>query len=376
LEATTLATSGWEVSVISPQAKDFNLSYERLENIDIYRYRLPAFGDGPGGFVKEFLWCFIQTGRLLAKVVLRGRGYDVLHVCNPPEIYWPYGLIGKIFGKKFLFDHHDLSPEMYEAKFDKPSRVALAGLRLLERLTFAASDLVITTNQSHRQIAIDRGRKDSGDVFVVRSGPDLGRFRLMPPDPSLRNRKDHLIAYLGEICKQDGVDHLIRAVQILRDEMGRNDFHCVLVGGGPHQPQIKAYAESLGVDDLCTFTGRISDEELCRVLSTADLGVDPDPRNPWSDKSTMNKIMEYMYFGLPIVAYDLTETRVSAENAASYAPSSEQDLAKRICELLDDPERRQEMGDFGQRRVREELAWEFSAPVLRAAYGRLQRPEN
>jgi glycosyltransferase involved in cell wall biosynthesis len=275
-----------------------------------------------------------------------------------------------------LFDHHDLSPEMYEAKFDKPSRVALAGLRLLERLTFAASDLVITTNQSHRQIAIDRGRKDSGDVFVVRSGPDLGRFRLMPPDPSLRNRKDHLIAYLGEICKQDGVDHLIRAVQILRDEMGRNDFHCVLVGGGPHQPQIKAYAESLGVDDLCTFTGRISDEELCRVLSTADLGVDPDPRNPWSDKSTMNKIMEYMYFGLPIVAYDLTETRVSAENAASYAPSSEQDLAKRICELLDDPERRQEMGDFGQRRVREELAWEFSAPVLRAAYGRLQRPEN
>ncbi|HEY7531729.1 MAG TPA: glycosyltransferase family 4 protein, partial [Nitrospiraceae bacterium] len=295
MEATTLATSGWEVSVISPQAKDFNLSYERLENIDIYRYRLPAFGDGPGGFVKEFLWCFIQTGRLLAKVVLRGRGYDVLHVCNPPEIYWPYGLIGKIFGKKFLFDHHDLSPEMYEAKFDKPSRVALAGLRLLERLTFAASDLVITTNQSHRQIAIDRGRKDSGDVFVVRSGPDLGRFRLMPPDPSLRNRKDHLIAYLGEICKQDGVDHLIRAVQILRDEMGRNDFHCVLVGGGPHQPQIKAYAESLGVDDLCTFTGRISDEELCRVLSTADLGVDPDPRNPWSDKSTMNKIMEYMY---------------------------------------------------------------------------------
>ena len=158
-----------------------------------------------------------------------------------------------------------------------------------------------------------------GDVYVVRSGPDLERLTVYPPDPAWRKGRRHLIAYLGEICKQDGVDHLIRAVKLLRDEHGRDDIHCVLVGGGPHQPSIKAYAEEIGVADLCTFTGRVSDDDLCRILSSADLGVDPDPKNDWSDKSTMNKIMEYLYFGLPVVGYELTENRVSAGPAALFA---------------------------------------------------------
>jgi glycosyltransferase involved in cell wall biosynthesis len=206
----------------------------------------------------------------------------------------------------------------------------------------------------------------------VRSGPDLERLSLYPPDPAWRQGRPHLIAYLGEICKQDGVDHLIRVVKLLRDGLGRDDIHCVLVGGGPHQPSIKAYAEELGVADRCTFTGRVSDEVLCRVLSSADIGVDPDPKNDWSDKSTMNKVMEYQYFGLPVVGYDLTENRVSAGPAGLFAtPNREAELADRIVELLDDPARRREMGRVGQERLRSVLAWQHSVPVLLDAYDRL-----
>ncbi len=372
LEATTLARAGWQVSVICPKAKGFDESFEVLEDVHVYRYGLPVDAQGALGFVTEFAWCFLRTAMKTVRVTLRGRGFDVLHACNPPETYWPLGWACKRLGKRFLFDHHDLSPEMYQAKFGGGGGPALAGLKFLERMTFRMADLVITTNESHKRVAVERGGMAPGDVYVVRSGPDLGRLTVFPPDPAWRSGKRHLLVYLGEICKQDGVDHLVRAVRLLRDELGRDDFHCVLVGGGPHQPAIKAYAEEIGVADLCTFTSRVSDEELCRVLSSADLGVDPDPRSDWSDKSTMNKIMEYMFFGLPIVAYDLAETRVSAQTAAVYAEAnSERDLAKQIDALLDDPARRQEMGAAGQHRARSELAWEYSAPVLLAVYDRL-----
>ena len=372
LEATTLARAGHRVSVICPKAKGFTRSFEVLEDVHIHRYGLPVDAQGPLGFVAEFLWCFVRTAMKSVRVAVAGRGFDVLHVCNPPETYWPLGRFWKLFGKRFLFDHHDLSPEMYEAKFGSTGGLAVAGLRYLERKTFETADLVITTNQSHQRIAVERGGMASADVFVVRSGPDLARLTVHPPDRAWRKGRRHLIVYLGEICKQDGVDHLVRAVKLLRDELGRDDVHCVLVGGGPYQPSIRAYAEELGVAELCTFTGRVSDDELCRILSSADLGVDPDPKNGWSDKSTMNKIMEYMFFGLPVVAYELTEHRVSAGAAALFAePNCERALARSISELLDDPARRRWMGQAGRARVRSDLAWEHSAPVLLAAYDRL-----
>jgi glycosyltransferase involved in cell wall biosynthesis len=372
LEATTLARAGYRVSVICPKAKGFTRSFEVLEGVHIHRYRLPVDAKGPLGFVAEFLWCFVRTAMKSFRVALAGRGFDVLHVCNPPETYWPLARFWQRLGKRFLFDHHDLSPEMYQAKFGTSGGPALAGLRYLERKTFQAADLVVTTNQSHRRVAVERGGKAPADVYVVRSGPDLERLSVHPPDPSWRKGRRHLLVYLGEICKQDGVDHLVRALRLVRDELGRDDVHCVLVGGGPHQPAIRAYASELGVAELCTFTGRVSDDELCRILSSADLGVDPDPKNDWSDRSTMNKIMEYMFFGLPIVAYDLTEHRVSAGPAALYAePNREQALARGIVELLDDPARRRAMGQAGRERVRSVLAWEHSAPVLLAAYDRL-----
>jgi glycosyltransferase involved in cell wall biosynthesis len=372
LEATTLARAGYQVSVICPKAKGFTQSFEVLEGVHIYRYRLPIDAKGAMGFVAEFLWCFVRTAMKSVQVAVAGRGFDVLHVCNPPETYWPLGRFWQLFGRRFLFDHHDLSPEMYQAKFGSSGGLALAGLRFLERMTFQTADLVITTNESHRRIAIERGGVAPTDVSVVRSGPDMARFTLYPPDLAWRKGRRYLVAYLGEICKQDGVEHLVRAMQLLRDELGRDDVHCVLIGGGPHQPSIKAYADELGVAEMCTFTGRVSDDDLCRILSSADVGVDPDPKNEWSDKSTMNKIMEYMFFGLPVVAYDLTEHRVSAGQAALFAePNRERALAESISELLDDPTRRHRMGRAARERVQAVLAWDHSAPALLAAYDRL-----
>ncbi|MEE8287086.1 MAG: glycosyltransferase family 4 protein [Gammaproteobacteria bacterium] len=372
LEATTLTRAGYQVSVICPKAKGFNKSFERLEDVDIYRYPLPIDPRGALGFIVEFTWCLFWAFVKSLHVALRGKGFDVIHACNPPETYWLLGLFWRIFGKRFVFDHHDLSPEMYAAKFNRASGMLYRGLLFLERMTFRTADLVITTNDSHKRIAVERGGVDPGDVFVVRSGPDLERLRQYPPDNDWKQGKGYLLVYLGEICEQDGVDHLVRAVKILCDDLERGDVHCVLVGGGPHQPAIRAYAAEIGVADLCTFTGRVSDDDLCRILSSADLGVDPDPKNEWSDKSTMNKIMEYMFFGLPIVAYELLENKYSAQDAAVYAePNSEQSLAENISRLLDDPDRRAVMASYGMKRLRSGLAWEHSAPQLIAAYERV-----
>ena len=374
LEATTLARHGYDVSVICPKARGFNRSRERLEEIDVYRYPLPIEGESKLGLVAEFLWCFVATSLLSLRVAIAGRGFDILHVCNPPETYWPLAWFWRALGRVFIFDHHDLSPEMTAAKFGRSDGALISALLLLERLTFRAAQVVITTNESHKRVAVERGGKRPEDVYVVRSGPDLARFRVYDPDLELRHGKPFLLCYLGEICQQDGVDYLVRALKILRDEQGRSDFHCVLVGGGPHQPAIVAYAREQGVSDLCTFTGRISDEALCRVLSSADLAIDPDPKNAWSDQSTMNKIIEYMYFGLPMVAFDLKEARVSAGEAAQFVtPNVEREMASAIATLLDDPDRRAEMGAYGRDRVRSALAWDYSVPVLLAAYQAAKR---
>lgn len=370
LEATTLARAGMAVSVICPKMKGFNASREILEDVEIHRYPLPFEARGALGFVAEFAWCFVMTALLTLRVAWSGRGFDVLHVCNPPETYWPLGLFWRLFGKVFLFDHHDLSPEMFAVKFGRDRGLLHRALLFLERMTFRAAQVVVTTNESHREIAIGRGGKRPEDVYIVRSGPDLARFK---ETPDRRDRwaagKPFLVAYLGEICNQDGVDHLVRAMQHLRDALGRRDVQCVLMGGGPHQPEVARYAAEIGVGDICAFTGRVSDEVLCEVLSSADIGIDPDPKNPWSDRSTMNKVVEYMFFGLPVLAYDLHETRVSAGEAGRYvAANDERALAAGIAGLLDDAEARRRMGFAGHRRVRESLAWNHSAPVLLAAY--------
>ena len=367
LEATTLARHGAAVSVICPQMKGFTKAYELLEDVAIYRYKLPFEAAGPLGFIAEFAWCFAATAALSVWVALFGRGFDVLHACNPPDTFWLLARAWRLTGVRFIFDHHDLAPDMFAAKFGRNTGLLHRPLLWLERQSLRAADVVMATNDSHKRVAINRGGKRPGDVYIVRSGPDLARFRIHPPDPRYRRGKPHLVVYLGEICKQDGVDAMVRAVQLLAGE--RDDFAALFVGGGPHQPAIKAYAAEQGIAAISHFTGRVSDDELCRILSSATLGIDPDPKTPWSDQSTMNKVIEYMFFGLPVVAFDLHETRVSAAAAAHYAePNSERALADGIAALLDDPARRAGMAQTGQRRVREILAWQHSVAPLLAAY--------
>jgi glycosyltransferase involved in cell wall biosynthesis len=369
LHATTLARNGYAVSFICPKGRGFDSSRENLEGVEIYRYWRPIEGEGKLAFIAESLWCFCATFLLSLRVALFGRGFDILHVCNPPEIYWPMAWFWRAFGKAFIFDHRDLSPELASAKFGKSDGLIISALLRLERLTFRAAQIVIATNESYKQIAVTRGGKRPEDVFIVRSAPSLSKFQIYEPDPAFKKGKPNLILYLGEMGPQDGVDNLIRAMRVLHDDFDRRDFHCVLIGGGTHQPAVAAYAEEIGVGDLCTFTGIVSDEMLCRLLSTADVAVDPLPKNSWSDKSTMNKVLEYMFFGLPIVVGDLTEARVSADEAAVYVePGSPLAMAEGIAALLDDPETRQAMGGFGQLRLRNAVAFEYSVPNLLAAY--------
>jgi glycosyltransferase involved in cell wall biosynthesis len=368
LHATTLAQHGYVVSFICPKGRGFDLSREEISGVDIYRYWRPFEGEGKLAFIGESLWCFLATLLLSLRVTLFGRGFDILHICNPPEIYWPIAWFWRAFGKSFIFDHRDLSPELAAAKFGTRGGFMMWVLLLLERLTFRTAQIVVATNESYKRIAIERGAKRPEDVFIVRSAPSLAKFQLYERDPSFRQGKSHLIVYLGEMGPQDGVDNLIGAIKVLRDR-ARDDFHCVLIGGGTYQPTVAAYAAEQGVADLCTFTGIVSDETLCRVLSSGDVAIDPLPKNDWSDKSTMNKVLEYMFFGLPIVVGDLAEARVSADAAALYVePGNPLAMAEGIAALLDDPARRSEMGSFGQSRLRNAVAFEYSVPNLLAAY--------
>lgn len=370
LEATTLQQAGYDVTVVCPATAEFPQRRITLEGVAIRRYRLPFDGSSAPSLVLEFAWALLAVGFILAGLRTRGR-IDVLHACNPPETYWVLGRLFRLGGTRYLFDHHDLSPEMYRAKFAHPSSLVNKALLWLERQTYRTADGVIATNESYRRVVSARTGYDPAEVIVVRSGPSLDRFTLLSPDDSLRHGRRHLLVFLGEIGEQDGVDALVRVVRVLVDR--GVDVHCLVIGGGPHQPAIARYAVEQGVSDRCTFTGRISDDrELSRLLSSADVGVVPDPNTDWSRLSTVNKVMEYMFFRLPIATFDLPETRNSAGDAAAYAtPDDVEDLARVIAELLDDPDRRRRMGQLGGQRLRDELAWEHSVGPLLEAYRRL-----
>ena len=366
-EATTLQKAGYGVSVICPIGKGFEAKRETIQGVHIYRHSLPTEGRGFLGYVVEYGWA-LTAQFLLALRVWRQRGFDVIHACNPPDNIFLVGAFFRLFGKRFLFDHHDINPELFEAKFGK--RGLLHRLLLLsERLTFRLADISIATNESYRDIAVGRGGMSPDRVFVVRSGPDLRRVRPVPPNEELRKGRRFLVGYVGVMGAQEGIDYLLRAVRIIVRDLGRDDIHFGLVGGGTELGTMKDYAEELGVSDFVTFTGRVPDEPMLEMLSTADVCVNPDVANEMNDKSTMNKIMEYMALGKPVVQFDLTEGRRSALDASVYAnKNDENDLARKIVELLGDEERRRAMGEFGRRRVENDLQWDCEAPKLLAAY--------
>lgn len=370
MEATTLETAGYGVSVVCPKGQHgkFQETHEVLENVHIYRYPAPPEAEGVLGYLVEFSYCWLMTA-ILSLWVWITRGFDAIHACNPPETYfllaWPY----KLIGKKFVFDHHDLSPEMYVAKSGKKGGLLYRLLLLLERLTFKTADVVLTTNRSHKRVAVERGDVSPDRIFIVRSGPDLERLQVLPVEPELKQGREYLGCYLGEMCPQDGVDRLLYAIEHLIKTIGRRDTTFVLMGGGAALKELRELNHELGLDEWVTLTGRVSDHDLCRYLSTADVCFDPDPYTEWADQSTMNKIMEYMTFGKPIVAFDLTEGRYSAQKAAVYAkPNDIQEFAQLIDDLLQDESRRREMGRFGRKRVEEHLSWEHSVPNLLQAY--------
>jgi glycosyltransferase involved in cell wall biosynthesis len=366
-EALALRRSGFDVAVICPQGHAYDSEpFELREGIEIHRYALPTVsGGGATGYVREYPTAFWRTATI-ARRLSRERPFDIVHACNPPDFLLLTALPLKARGTRFIFDHHDLVPELYRSRFKNRRDLLYYTTRVFESLTFRLADVVICTNESYRRIALSRGRKSPEDVYVVRSAPDLTRFAGTEPDLELKRGKSFLLVYLGVMGPQDGVDHALRALGFLSEH--RRDWHATFVGDGDARPAMIRLAGELGLADV-DFPGRIPDDELTRILSTADVCLAPDPKNPLNDVSTMNKIIEYMAIGRPIVSYDLVESRVSAADAALYArPNDERSFAGAISELLDDPARRAEMGAVGRRRVETELSWERSEQVLLAAY--------
>lgn len=371
LESTTLRDNGYQVSVICPASREFPATFEVIDGITIRRYRMPFEARGFVGYFAEFLYAWLHTARLSLKA-LRREGFDVLQACNPPDTYFLLGWLYKLLGKEYVFDHHDLSPEMYSAKFGGRRGLLYHALLFLEKMTLKTARVVLVTNESYRQSALKRGHKHPDDIFVLRTGPDLARLHPVAPDPALKQGRPFLVCYLGEMCPQDGVDYLLHAAHYLRFWLDRRDVRFVLIGGGPAVADLKKMCHDMGMDEFVHFTGRVSDEELARYLSTADVCVDPDPWSEWADNSTMNKILEYMVFAKPIVSFDLKEIHYSARRAALYArPNDVRLFAQKINVLLDHPEMRAEMGAYGRQRVVDELAWSHTHPPLLAAYARI-----
>lgn len=366
-EANTLKDNGAEVFIICPKGKGYESSYENIHGIHIYRHKLPVEGNSVFGYFAEYFSALFWELLLAIKIFIKHR-FDVIQACNPPDLIFLVALPFKLFGVKFVFDHHDINPELYIAKKGKQDFFYKLML-FLEKLTFRLADISIATNHSYKEIAIARGKMAPEDVFVVRSGPKLERLKIQPPQPELKYGKSILIGYVGVIGQQEGIDHLLEVLSILVNEHRYTDFHCTICGGGPALEAMQQYAAELNLQNFVNFTGRIPDEELLPILNTADICVNSDVWNEMNDKSTMNKVMEYMALGKPMVQYDLKEGRFSASLASLYAKANDrQDFAQKLLELINDPAKRAEMGEFGRNRVESQLQWEIEAPKLIRAY--------
>jgi len=365
-EARTLRDAGYEVSVICPKGRQYTASRETVDGIAIHRHPLPEARGALGFFVEYALALVFQT--LLAWRLFLTRGFDVIHAANPPDLTFLVAAPFKLFGVKYIFDHHDIMPELFEEKF-KRRGFGHAAMLLTERLSMRTADAVISTNESYRQIAIERGGKDPGSVFVVRSGPDISRFKPTDPDPAIRAKATYIVGYVGIMGSQDGVDDLLRIIAHTVHDLGATDTHFLLIGDGPERPGLEAMARDLGIADHVTFTGYLRGDDLNRALSSIDLGVCPDPCNAYTTRCTMNKVMEYMAMKTPLVQFDLIDGRRSAEDAAAYAADGDlMDFARQIRALLDDPERRRAMAERGYHRITTRLQWRNEVPSLLAAY--------
>lgn len=370
LESQALMAAGYGVSVICPRGEG-DARYQELNGVRIYRYRPPDAAQGFAEYAWEFLYCWLRTA-VLSLRILRRDGFDVLQLCNPPDTYWLLARMYRVLGKRSVLDHHDLCPEVYDARFPDGKPLVRRALVALERASLRTVDRVISTNESYRQVALERGGIPRTKSTVVRSGPNTDRLYPEQPQPDLRRGSDYLCVYLGIMGPQDGVDLVVRAADVIVNEMGREDCHFALLGFGDCLEELRALTTESGLDKWVTFTGRADDSMIRAYLSTADVGLSPDPRTPFNELSTMNKTLEYMAFGLPVVALDLKETRVSAGRAALYVKEEGATAyAKAICALVDDPSRRAAMGEIGALRIHEEFSWNHQAVTYIDVYDEL-----
>lgn len=377
MEGRALREAGYGVTVVCPQTDAYAAPHESLEGIDILRHPLSLEADSPRGYLREYTEALYWEVRL-ARLADARRPIDIVHICNPPDLlFLSGGLLKLLRGAALIFDQHDISPELYETKYEKRDAFYRA-LVLAERATFAAADVVISTNETYREIALGRGHKHSEDVFVVRNGPDLSRFVETTPDAVYRRGKRYVVGYVGTMGEQEGIDDLLRAAKAICIHGGRDDVGFCIVGGGPALAGLKELSASMGLDDVVEFAGRVSDQELLARLSTCDVCVNPDPKTPFNDASTMTKIMDYMALRKPVVQYDVVEGRRSAGEASLYARGGDEaDFAAKIVQLLDDPEARERMGAVGRARMETALEWRLQIPSLLAAYERaLQKTES
>jgi glycosyltransferase involved in cell wall biosynthesis len=366
-EVKTLEAAGFTASVICPRYPGERLA-ETVGSTNVYRYPKLSFGGPVAGHFLEYA-CSLVLGGALALWVWIRRGFDVIQLCNPPDVLFPIAVFFKLLGKRYVFDHHDLCPELFETQYGRRSGLLYGVLCWSERRSLRWADGVMSTNESYRRTAIERAGIPPERVVVVRNGPDLDRFRDWT-EP--RKGSTVRVGYIGNMNPQDGVDYLIRAAKHISKDLGRKDIEFVLIGKGDSFASLGDLSRELGLDEQVRFTGRISDEEVLREISAFDIGCQPDPKNPLNEVSTMNKVMEYMALAKPVVAFDLAETRVSCEDAALYASEcTPEALAREILRLADDFELRRRMGLAGRRRIEEKLAWTYSEAPLLSTYRRV-----
>jgi glycosyltransferase involved in cell wall biosynthesis len=367
-EATALMKAGYTVSVICPKGKGHDSPHETINGIHIYRHNLPFEAQGALGYLLEYSTALFWQ-LILSFKVRRQHGVDVIQACNPPDLMFLIAAIHKLlFGTRFIFDHHDLAPELFEVKFGKKGflhKVMLA----CERATFRLADASIATNETFRDIAIRRGGMSPDRVKIVRSYPDLERFRRVGPEPGVKKGFKYLVGYVGIMGNQDGIDLLVKAMSIIVHDKQRTDIGCLIIGDGPELENLKAQAKAEKVDDFVAFAGYVSGEPLLAKLSALDLGVIPDPSNAFNDNLSMNKVFEYMALGLPFVQFNLQQSAREAGEAAMILPHSTAEyLADGILELLADPERRQKMSAYGLQKAQRDFHWESQVPHLLDAY--------
>jgi glycosyltransferase involved in cell wall biosynthesis len=367
-EANSLKDEGASVSIICPKMKNYSASHEVINGIDIYRHYLPFEAKGATGYLMEYSTALFWEFFLSWKIYFKKR-FQVIHGCNPPDLIFLVALWFKILGVKYIFDHHDINPELYYAKFSKKG-FFYNMMVLFERLTFATADYSIATNESYKEIALSRGKKQENKVRVVRSGPKLDRLKLLSPDSQFLKGRRYLVGYVGVIGEQEGIDLLLESARHIIAV--RQDIQFAIIGGGTSLESLKKLSAEMGLNGYVDFYGRVPDELMIAILNTADICVNPDKPTEMNNLSTMNKIMEYMALKKPIVQYDLKEGRFSAREASLYARNGDTaDFAAKIIQLIDDPGLRTKMGEFGYQRVINELSWEFEKEKLIKLYNQV-----